>query len=160
MAPTLMINTTEGDEQTNNLMVQFAQALLKVNNPTSTPASHATDAEYDQISEREAGTPEAVEEVEICYKPPGTISEAVNLYEGKPDNRGKVGWTKVVPVIEEPPENAESAQYALLIRNKICYDGRKKFEIDSLVVQSERLRGMITKVFEGYPGLSTELDRG
>jgi hypothetical protein len=61
--------------------------------------------------------------------------------------------------LEEPVENEESEQFALLIRKRKCYDGRKKLEMHSLVVQSKLLKNVLGKVLEGYPGISTNLER-
>jgi ATPase family associated with various cellular activities (AAA) len=94
------------------------------------------------------------------YAPSGSIAKSKNLYAGAPDRHGKVSWTAKYPDdLEKPPENADSAQYALLIRNKKCYDGRKMLEIDSLVVQSEHLKKVLSAVLKGYPGISTQLER-
>jgi hypothetical protein len=95
------------------------------------------------------------------YAPAGTIPDARHLYEGMPDRRtGRATWTTVYPNdLEEPVENDESAQYALLIRNKKCYDGRKKLEIHSIVIQSAVLKELLGEVLQGYPGIHTKLER-
>ena len=91
---------------------------------------------------------------------PGMISGIKNLYQTKPDARGRSTWvTKYPDDLEEAAENAETARYALLIRNKKCYDGRKKLQIDSIIVQSPLLKGVLGKVLKGYPGVTTTLDR-
>ena len=90
----------------------------------------------------------------------GMISDVKNLYEGKPDRRGKSTWVDKIPDdIEEAAENAESARYALLIRNKKCYDGRKSLEMDSIVVQSPLLKQALEQILKDYPGITTSLDR-
>jgi hypothetical protein len=61
--------------------------------------------------------------------------------------------------LEEPVENEESEQFALLIRKRKCYSGRKKLEIHSLVVQSKLLKNFLGRVLSGYPGISTHLER-
>lgn len=91
---------------------------------------------------------------------PGMLSSVKNLYQGKPDNRGKSTWVDTYPDdLEEAAENAESARHALLIRNKKCYDGRKKLEMDSIVVQSPLLKKALGIVLHDYPGVTTTLDR-
>lgn len=91
---------------------------------------------------------------------PGMISDVKNLYQTKPDNRGKSTWVDTYPDdLEEAAENAETARYALLLRNKKCYDGRKKLEIDSIVVQSPLLKSVLGIVLKGYPGITTTLER-
>ncbi|KAL8849320.1 MAG: hypothetical protein Q9221_005671 [Calogaya cf. arnoldii] len=42
---------------------------------------------------------------------------------------------------------------------KKCYDGRKKLEMDSVVVQSPLLKKALGKVLDDYPGVTTSLDR-
>ena len=91
---------------------------------------------------------------------PGMITDVKNLYQSKPDNRNKTTWVDKYPDdLEEAAENAESARYALLIRNSKCYDGRKKLEIDSIVVQSPLIKQVLGSVLKDYPGITTTLDR-
>ncbi|KAL8682481.1 MAG: hypothetical protein Q9186_001428 [Xanthomendoza sp. 1 TL-2023] len=90
----------------------------------------------------------------------GMISDVKNLYEGKPDSRGRSTWVDKYPDdLEEAAENADTARYALLIRNKKSYDGRKKIEIDSIVVQSPLLKKALGHILNDYPGVTTSLDR-
>jgi len=106
------------------------------------------------------GETNGVKEEPKKFGPPGMKCEPRNLYEGKPDNRGRTSWTTTYPTdIDEPAENAESAQYALIVRNRKCYDGRRKLEIDSLVVQSPLLKKFLGEVLKGYPGITTSLAR-
>ena len=91
---------------------------------------------------------------------PGMISDAKNLYQSKPDNGGRTTWVDKYPDdLEEAAENAETARYALLIRNTKCYDGRKKLQIDSVVIQSPLLKKVLGTVLKDYPGVTTSLDR-
>ncbi|MCJ1272200.1 hypothetical protein MMC22_012108 [Lobaria immixta] len=91
---------------------------------------------------------------------PGMISDVKNLYQTKPDNRGKSTWVDKYPDdLEEAAENAETARYALLIRNKKCYDGRKTLQIDSIVVQSPLLKKALGFILKDYPGITTSLER-
>ena len=91
---------------------------------------------------------------------PGMIPDVKNLYQTKPDSRGKSTWVDKYPDdLEEAAENAETARYALLIRNKKCYDGRKKLQIDSIIVQSPLLKAVLGTVLKDYPGITTSLDR-
>lgn len=100
---------------------------------------------------------------EAAQKPsakPGMISDVKNLYEGKPDSHGKMTWVDKYPDdLEEAAENAESARYALLIRNKKCYDGRKKLQVDSVIVQSPLLKKVFAEVLRDYPGITVSLAR-
>ena len=91
---------------------------------------------------------------------PGMITDVKNLYQSKPDNRNRTTWVDKYPDdLEEAAENAESARYALLIRNSKCYDGRKKLQIDSVVVQSPLIKQVLGSVLKDYPGITTTLDR-
>ena len=90
----------------------------------------------------------------------GMITDVKNLYEGKPDSRGRTNWVDKYPDdIEEAAENAETAKFALLVRNKKCYDGRKTLQIDSIIVQSPLLKAVLGQVLKDYPGVTTTLDR-
>lgn len=83
-----------------------------------------------------------------------------SLYEGEPDRRGRVSWTTNYPKdLDNPPENAESAQYALIARNKKSFDGRRKLRVESIVVQSSLIKIVLGGVLEGYPGITTSLER-
>lgn len=99
-------------------------------------------------------------ETESTDTKPGMITDIKNLYESKPDRHNRTTWVDTLPSdLEDAAENAESARYALLIRNKKCYDGRKSLQIDSVVVQSPLLKESIGRVLENYPGITTSLDR-
>lgn len=90
----------------------------------------------------------------------GMIPDVKNIYQGKPDNRGRSTWVDKYPDdLEEAAENAETARYALLIRNKKCYDGRKNLQIDSIVIQSPLLKNALGVILKDYPGVTASLDR-
>ena len=90
----------------------------------------------------------------------GMITDVKNLYQSKPDGRNMTTWVDKYPDdLEEAAEDAESARYALLIRNRKCYDGRKKLQIDSIVVQSPLIKQVLGSVLKDYPGITTTLDR-
>lgn len=92
--------------------------------------------------------------------PLGTICNVQNLYRTKPDELGKTTWTKELPeTLAQPVENDQSAQYALVVRNVKCYDGRKSLSVHSVIVQSEPLKIFLGKVLDGYPGVTTSLRR-
>jgi hypothetical protein len=60
---------------------------------------------------------------------------------------------------EDPAEDPESRQYALVVRNAKCYNGTKSLEIHSIDFQSEPLKKFLADVFKGYPGLTLALAR-
>lgn len=94
------------------------------------------------------------------FATPGSIAEVHNLYQTKPDERGRTSWTEELPDdLVKPGENAESSQYALIVRNAKCYDGLKALEIHSIVVQSSKLKRFLAGVMKGYPGITMTLDR-
>ncbi len=61
--------------------------------------------------------------------------------------------------IKDPAENEKTAKFALLIRNKQSYDSRRKFEIDSIIVQSPLLKEALSIVLKDYLGVTTSLTR-
>ncbi|RAQ66963.1 AAA family ATPase [Aspergillus flavus] len=117
-------------------------------------------SEEEATCERGAPTTSDPNSQPVNYAPTGSISEVHNLYESKPDKRGRTTWTKEYPDdLTVPAENTESGQYALLVRNVKCYDGRKPLQIHSIVVQSELLKEFLVRVFMDYPGLTMTLKR-
>ena len=88
----------------------------------------------------------------------GMISEVKNLYEGKSNKWGDPVWVDENPEdLADPVENASTDRYALLIRNKKCYDGRRKLYIESIKVQSPLLKAVLGRVLINYPGITTSL---
>ena len=133
---------------------------------TNGPASKADAAPVTNGTESKADAAPIVNGIEnkedspAKYEPPGMRTDAKNLYQSKKDDDGNTTWVDKYPEdLEEAAENAETARYALLVRNKKCYDGRKKLQIDSIVVQSPLLRKALGPVFENYPGITTSLER-
>ncbi|KAE8161541.1 P-loop containing nucleoside triphosphate hydrolase protein [Aspergillus tamarii] len=117
-------------------------------------------SEEDATCERGGTTTTDPKSQPVNYAPTGSICEVHNLYESNPDKRGRTTWTKEYPDdLTVPAEDTESGQYALLVRNVKCYDGRKPLEIHSIVVQSELLKKFLAKVFKNYPGLTMTLKR-
>lgn len=91
--------------------------------------------------------------------PKGSISEAKPLYSKK-DNDGHYQWVTEEPTdVVDAAENKETARYAFLMRKKKSYDSRKKYDIDSIIVQSPWLKKSLGTVLEDYPGITTNLER-
>ncbi|KAJ5156611.1 hypothetical protein N7492_009414 [Penicillium capsulatum] len=113
----------------------------------------------------EGSLPEATNKIDTNDETPqysarGSICNTHNVYRTKPDENGETSWTKELPdTLTEPAEDAESAQYALIVRNEKCYDGRKSLSIHSVVIQSEPLKQFLGKALERYPGVTTTLER-
>ncbi|OCK83952.1 P-loop containing nucleoside triphosphate hydrolase protein [Lepidopterella palustris CBS 459.81] len=84
-----------------------------------------------------------------------------HLYSGKEDKRGRFQWTENVPDdVGKPAEDAETAKWALLVRNvKVYNDPRKVLAIHSIVVQSPLLKKMLEVVLKDYPGVTVGLQR-
>ncbi|KAL2847660.1 P-loop containing nucleoside triphosphate hydrolase protein [Aspergillus pseudodeflectus] len=94
------------------------------------------------------------------FAPSGSICKAHNIYQTRPDAVGLTSWTKQLPdYAEDPAEDPESPQCALVVRNAKCYNGTKSLESHSIIVQSEPLKKFLADVFKGYPGLTLALAR-
>jgi hypothetical protein len=92
--------------------------------------------------------------------PVGSITNVKSLYEGPEDSQGRRPWLDRYPEdAEEAAENEETDKYALIARKAKCFDGRKKFDVKSIVVHSPDLKRVLGVVFAGYPGLTCQLDR-
>lgn len=91
----------------------------------------------------------------------GTKCAVKNLYEGPVRRPGQSNWVDKYPDdLGVTAESAETAQYALIIRNRRNNDNSKKLlVIDSIVVQSPFLKSALAPVLKGYPGVTTELER-
>ncbi|KAF2726995.1 P-loop containing nucleoside triphosphate hydrolase protein [Polyplosphaeria fusca] len=69
-------------------------------------------------------------------------------------------WTTEYPSALGPPvEDAESAQHAMIVRMKLSADPAKTLDLHSIVVQSIPLKKVLSKVLDGYPGFTFELER-
>lgn len=90
----------------------------------------------------------------------GKICDTKSLYRTKKDENGQTSWTTDLPAdITDTAENSETAKYALLIRNEKCYDGRRKFTIHSIVVQSPVLKTILGDIFKDYTGITVNVRR-
>lgn len=91
--------------------------------------------------------------------PVGMLVETKSLFQKK-DSDNKYQWVTEEPTdAVDAAETPETAKYAFLIRNKKSYDSRKKYEIDSIIVQSPLLKKALGIALEKYPGVTTNLDR-
>ncbi|KAI1612952.1 AAA family ATPase [Exophiala viscosa] len=90
---------------------------------------------------------------------PGSIPEIKALY-AKPDARGRDQWVTQEPAdAGDAAENSETARYAFLVRKRKSYDSRKKYDVDSIIVQSPWLKKSLGVILAGYPGITTNLSR-
>lgn len=132
---------------------------MSIDSDSTTKASEAADASK-QPETQDSNTPTDSDDEAVKYANPGTLCGVHNVYRTKPDENNRTSWTKELPeTIIVPAEDAESAQYALIVRNVKCYTGRKSLSIHSIVIQSEFLKTFLGKVLEGYPGVTATLER-
>lgn len=136
----------------DSVFVEPASGVSVVSRGTTTRSERATSP---VPAKRVAGKEDC-----IPVAKSGMIPDVKNLYQGKPDGRGRSTWVDKYPDdLEEAAENAQTARYALLIRNKKCYDGRSKLQIDSIVIQSPLLKNALGVILKDYPGVTASLDR-
>lgn len=113
-----------------------------------------TDDEKDELVT--PATSESIEDPRPIE--PGMACNTKNLYSGREDRHGRYQWKETIPKNNKPVENAETAKYALLVRNKKVYNNpRKTLSIHSIVVQSPLLKRLLQKVLKDYPSLSLNL---
>ena len=109
-------------------------------------------------------TDTAVEAEELGFR-----SDIAKLYavpkredgEDSDDEAEKLEWKNTVPEnLGTPAENEETAKSAIVARYVRTFnDPRRVLKLHSVSVQSSRLKKLLGKVYEGYPGVSTDLDR-
>ncbi|KAF2460303.1 P-loop containing nucleoside triphosphate hydrolase protein [Lineolata rhizophorae] len=91
----------------------------------------------------------------------GLFCEAKKLYEGS--HLGChccVEWVDEYPeeLVAAAEESKENKRYAVLARYRKTHgDVRKPMELDSIVIQSPRLKSILQEVFEGYEGVTAGL---
>ncbi|KEF54513.1 uncharacterized protein A1O9_09680 [Exophiala aquamarina CBS 119918] len=113
----------------------------------------------ETAGDNEEKTQQQEEEQKESDVPQGSITEAKSLFQKK-DSEGKFQW-----VVDEPQdaveaaETKETARFAFLVRKKKSYDSRKKYDIDSIIVQSPWLKKSLGAMLKDYPGVTTNLER-
>ncbi|KAF2263488.1 P-loop containing nucleoside triphosphate hydrolase protein [Lojkania enalia] len=92
--------------------------------------------------------------------PEGSLNTLKPLYQGPKDKDSNWTWLDTEPAdVVEAVENEETAQHALITRLKKANDSRKKYELDSIIIQSPWLKQALGEILEGYPGVCCELKR-
>ncbi|KPI39347.1 uncharacterized protein AB675_5207 [Cyphellophora attinorum] len=113
-------------------------------------AAHEAENEYYSDSEQ---TPvdDSISSGSLCqYKP----------FYARKDKDGKTQWTTKEPEdAAEPVEGRSTAKYAFLVRLRKSSDTRKKYDLDSVVVQSQLLKTQLGVALADYPGVTTSLER-
>ena len=89
----------------------------------------------------------------------GMLGEYKPFYQHR-DKDGRLKWTVDEPDdVTEPIEGKATAKYAFLVRLRKSADTRKKYDIDSIIVQSPLLKQQLGVGLANYPGITTTLDR-
>ncbi|KAG9239197.1 putative ATP-dependent zinc metalloprotease FtsH [Amylocarpus encephaloides] len=126
---------------------------VKVTNPDEAVAE-ATPAEA--IVPAETTAPPTKRELKPKHTEPGMKCETKDFYKTK----NYSAWTHKYPdYLEEAVENDETAQLAFLKRNDNSSGARKKFSLNSIIVQSPLLKKSLGTVFVDYEGVTTDLKR-
>ena len=91
----------------------------------------------------------------------GSIPSTKDIYGQKADAKGKYNWVKEYPKdVPGPSEDAETAKYAIIVRNIMSSDSMKTLEAHSIIVQSPWLRKALGDyILKDYPGITCELSR-
>jgi hypothetical protein len=87
--------------------------------PTAESLSDSdSDSEPEEMRAASESSDESNADANKTASKVGMTCELKNFYSGKEDKRGKFLWQEKIPKdIGEPVENAETAKYALLVRN-------------------------------------------
>ncbi|KAK4971110.1 hypothetical protein LTR66_011517 [Elasticomyces elasticus] len=139
------------DDQSSGVSTPMINGIKTLD--IATPASSASEA--DTFAENK----ETLEKLD-----PALVGMSVGLkhfYSGKEDKRGRFQWQTTIPEdVGKPAEDAETSRWALLVRNvKVYNDPRRVLALHSIVVQSPLLKNLLAGVLEGYPGVTTGLQR-
>ena len=92
----------------------------------------------------------------------GMKPEILDLFEGPPRCKCCTNWVEEYP--DDIKENVEAAygtrQYALLVRRRKSHQkyNADPLEIDSIVVHSPLIKTVLKEAFDGYPGVTVDLE--
>ena len=113
---------------------------------------NAKQTQEDDIEEKE-------EEEEDDPTPTGMLGECKPLYQVR-DKDGRWQWVAEEPEdVSDAVEGKATAKFAFLVRKRKSDDSRKKYDIDSVIVQSPLLKERLAVVLKDYPGITTSLER-
>ena len=150
-------NAADVDE----LMITIDQLarLLPLLQP-GTAAPTATPAQPLKSLQKATGTAEDAEDAdEDDGTPVGMWDECKSLYQ-KPDKDGRFQWVAEEPDdVVEAAEGKATAKFAFLVCKKKSHDSRKKYDLDSVIIQSPLLKDLLGQMLVDYPGITTSLDR-
>lgn len=138
-APTLSPSSTR----------QAEQKRKRRNKAHNTNAPNAQDGDEDDEAGEEEDDP----------TPVGMLGECKPLFHIR-DKDGRYQWVAEEPKdVLEAAEGKATAKYAFLVRKKKSSDSRKKYDIDSIIVQSPLLKERLGVLLEDYPRITTTLQR-
>lgn len=127
-------------------------------NKSEGEASESKDSSAKEDKPEEKSADDEAEEKTEDEKPKvpvGSLNSSVNIYHNKDDDT----WTAKEPDDIQPAEGEETAPHALILRLKKSKDSRKKYEVDSIVIQSPALKSALGEILKDYPGVFCNLDR-
>ncbi|KAF4542533.1 ATPAse AAA+ type core protein [Lasiodiplodia theobromae] len=138
-----------------------AESAVNGEKATETEKKKTEDGETKDEKEKEGDKKDDKSEETLDPSKVGMSCGMKNLYSGKEDKKGRFQWQDTIPEdIGKPVENAETAKWALLVRNvKVYNDPRKVMEMHSIVIQSPLLKKLLERVLKGYPGVTPGLKR-
>ncbi|KAF4995188.1 hypothetical protein FGRMN_5326 [Fusarium graminum] len=148
--PAVVLTPADTGSQTDT--TSETQIEAKTNAETET-----TKTEEDPKTEDDSKS-DSEEEEKIMI---GLLTETKDLY-AKFDKNGDRSWSDKAPDdLEEAAENEETQKYAVIVRKRKPKeaDSNKPLEIDSLVIQSPYLKRVLSKVFQDYPSIITDVSR-
>lgn len=153
---------TTGENQTNGTKATVCCDCHKKPEKITNGEEKSDSADKTENGEEKKEEKEDSKEAEVLDpEKVGMSCGLKNLYSGKEDKKGRFQWQESVPEdIGKPVENAETAKWALLVRNvKVYNDPRKVMEMHSIVIQSPVLKKLLERVLKGYPGVTPGLKR-
>jgi hypothetical protein len=106
-------------------------------------------------------TPDASNLVKVDPKEIGMSVGLKQLFSGKEDKKGRFQWQATIPEdLPKPAEDAESAKWAIIVRNvRVFHDPKKVLSMHSIVIQSPYLKDLLAEVLAEYPGVTAHLAR-
>lgn len=137
-------DANEGDNKSEGEVSETKDSSSKEDKPEEKPEEKSDDKTSDEKTEDEK--PKV---------PIGSLNSSVNIYHNKDDDT----WTAKEPDDITPAEGEETAGHALILRLKKSKDSRKKYAIDSIVIQSPALKSALDDILKDYPGVFCNLDR-
>ncbi|ORY01802.1 P-loop containing nucleoside triphosphate hydrolase protein [Clohesyomyces aquaticus] len=141
-----MTNGTDSPPGLEALASHLGYTFIKKDGASENDSSPATDDKADKPEEEKEDKPQV---------PKGSLNTFGKIYWVEDDET----WTAKEPDDTKPAEGEETEGHAVLLRQKKSADSRKKYEIDSLIIQSPQLKTALGEILNDYPGVCCNLDR-